>query len=83
MSLYFWFNEDTRLKTSWSYSYDKVEEEEEEEGEEEELGGVGRESGGCKEAEKQWSKVNVVVVVVGGGGMRGFSWQIDLRRPCQ
>ena len=73
MSLYFWFNEDTRLKTSWSYSYDKVEEKE---GEEEELGGVGRESGGCKEAEKQWSKVKVVVG--GGGGMRGFSWQYDL-----
>ena len=33
-------------------------------------GRVGGERGGCREAEKQQSKVNVVVV---GAGMRGFS----------
>ena len=32
--------------------------------------GVGEGTGGCREAEKQQSKVNVVV-----GGMRGFSRQ--------
>ena len=37
--------------------------------------GVGEGTGGCMEAEKQQSKVKVVVV--GGGGMRGFSRQID------
>ena len=36
--------------------------------------GVGEGTGGCREAEKQQSKVKVVV---GGGGMRGFSRQID------
>ena len=44
--------------------------------------GVGEGTGGCREAEKQQSKVKVVVG--GGGGWYERIFETDrLRRPCQ